>query len=85
VPIPTSGSWEPGNGVTAPDGWDVSIDIPVDLLREVDLIEEVGRHYGFDKLAATFPVVIAPPRLPTLVSRATSWLATLTAAGLSEA
>ena len=22
----------------------------VDLLREVDLIEEVGRHYGFDKL-----------------------------------
>ena len=28
----------------------------VDLLREVDLIEEVGRHYGFDKLEPTFPV-----------------------------
>ena len=24
----------------------------VDLLREVDLIEEVGRHYGFDRLEA---------------------------------
>ena len=27
----------------------------VDLLREVDLIEEVGRHYGFDKLEPPFP------------------------------
>ena len=68
-------------------GWDVAIPtFRVDLLREVDLIEEVGRHYGFDKLAATFPVVTAPapppdPRIPRdkLVRRV------LTAAGLSEA
>jgi phenylalanyl-tRNA synthetase beta chain len=69
------------------DGWDV--DAPtfrVDLQREVDLVEEVGRHYGFDKLPATFPVVTAPapppdPRIPRdrLVRRA------LTAAGLTEA
>ena len=35
------------------DGWDVVVPtFRVDLLREVDLIEEVGRHYGFDKLDA---------------------------------
>ena len=77
-----------GIAVTAAsDGWDVVVPtFRVDLLREVDLIEEVGRHYGFDKLAATFPVVTAPapppdPRIPRdeLVRRV------LTAAGLSEA
>jgi phenylalanyl-tRNA synthetase beta chain len=69
------------------DGWTVvAPTFRVDLLREVDLIEEVGRHYGFDKLPATFPVVITPaappdPRIPRdqLVRRV------LTAAGLSEA
>ena len=41
----------------AADGWDaVAPTFRVDLLREADLIEEVGRHYGFDKLEATFPV-----------------------------
>jgi phenylalanyl-tRNA synthetase beta chain len=71
----------------AADGWDVSAPtFRVDLLREADLIEEVGRHYGFDRLEATFPVVTAaapPPdsRIPRdqLVRRV------LTAAGLSEA
>jgi phenylalanyl-tRNA synthetase beta chain len=77
-----------GLSVTAAsDGWQV--DVPtfrVDLLREVDLIEEVGRHDGFDRLAATFPVVTAPapppdPRVPRdqLVRRI------LTATGFSEA
>lgn len=71
----------------APDGWDVTAPtFRVDLLREADLIEEVGRHYGFDKLESTFPVVTAPapppdPRIPRdrLVRRI------LTGAGLSEA
>ena len=36
----------------------------VDLLREVDLIEEVGRHYGFDRLEATFPPLTAPAPPP---------------------
>src|SRR5437867_5320252 len=41
-----------------PDGWDaIAPTFRVDLLREADLIEEVGRHYGFDKLDATFPVM----------------------------
>src|SRR5205823_5162840 len=69
------------------DGWDaIPPTFRVDLLREVDLIEEVGRHYGFDKLEPTFPVqtTAAPPpdpRIPRdrLVRRV------LTAAGLSEA
>ena len=58
----------------------------VDLLREVDLIEEVGRHYGFERLEPAFPIMTeaAPPPDPRiardqLVRRA------LTAAGLSEA
>jgi phenylalanyl-tRNA synthetase beta chain len=68
-------------------GWDVvAPTFRVDLLREVDLIEEVGRHYGFDKLEATFPVMTQPapapdPRIPRdqLTRRV------LAAAGFSEA
>ncbi|MBI4486310.1 MAG: phenylalanine--tRNA ligase subunit beta, partial [Acidobacteria bacterium] len=71
----------------AGDGWDVlAPTYRVDLIREVDLIEEVGRHHGFDKLEPAFPVVtaVAPspdPRIPRdrLVRRA------LTAEGISEA
>jgi phenylalanyl-tRNA synthetase beta chain len=58
----------------------------VDLLREEDLIEEVGRHYGFDRLEPKYPPSIAPAPAPDprfvrdrLVRRI------LTAAGLSEA
>ena len=71
----------------ADDGWDVvAPTFRVDLVREVDLIEEAGRHYGFDKLPDTFPVVTAAapapdPRIPRdqLVRRV------LAAAGLTEA
>ena len=79
-----------GLGLTvtpATDGWDVvAPTFRVDLLRESDLIEEVGRHWGFDRLEPTFPVQTTPARPPDpriardqLVRRA------LTAAGLSEA
>jgi phenylalanyl-tRNA synthetase beta chain len=69
------------------DGWDtIAPTFRVDLLREADLIEEAGRHYGFDKLDATFPEMTQPapppdPRIPRdqLVRRV------LTAAGCSEA
>jgi phenylalanyl-tRNA synthetase beta chain len=71
----------------ASGGWDVIVPtFRVDLLREVDLIEEVGRHYGFDRLEASFPVMTraADPPDPRIV---TDQLArrVLTASGLSEA
>jgi len=36
----------------------------VDVTREIDLIEELGRHYGFDRLPATFPSLTAPQAAP---------------------
>jgi len=69
------------------DGWAVTAPtFRVDVTREVDLIEEVGRHFGFDKVPDTFPALKAAaapadPRIrrDQLVRRV------LTAAGLSEA
>ena len=69
------------------DGWAVlAPTFRVDLLREVDLIEEVGRHYGFDRLDAAFPPLVRPaaaadPR----IARDQVVRRVLTAAGLSEA
>ena len=34
----------------------------VDVRREADLIEEVGRHWGFDRIPATFPALRSVPR-----------------------
>ena len=42
----------------------------VDVTREADLIEEVGRHYGFDRLPATFPALAAPQPPPDPRDRA---------------
>jgi phenylalanyl-tRNA synthetase beta chain len=70
----------------AGDGWDVlAPTYRVDLLREVDLIEEVGRHYGFDRLDATFPALTRPAPAPdSRVARDQLLRRVLTAAGLSE-
>ena len=69
------------------DGWDaIAPTFRVDLLREADLIEEVGRHYGFDRLDATFPpVTMAPPPPDPRIKRDRLVRRVLTAAGLSEA
>jgi phenylalanyl-tRNA synthetase beta chain len=69
------------------DGWDaIAPTFRVDLLREVDLIEEAGRHFGFDKLTATFPVMTQPAPAPDpRVPRDQAVRRVLTAAGLSEA
>jgi phenylalanyl-tRNA synthetase beta chain len=46
----------------APGGWSV---VPpswrIDLQRDVDLIEEIGRHHGFEHLPSRFPAVREPP------------------------
>jgi phenylalanyl-tRNA synthetase beta chain len=69
------------------DGWDVTVPLfRVDLTREADLIEEVGRHFGFDRLNPTFPIVTAaaPPPDPR-VGRDQLVRHIMTSAGLTEA
>ncbi len=57
----------------------------VDVSREVDLIEEVGRHYGFDRLPARFPPLTAPQPPPDpRVGRDRLVRTALAAAGFSE-
>jgi len=67
--------------------WRVAVpSFRVDVAREADLIEEVGRHYGFDRLPTTFPVLSAPqpPPPPSLTSERLV-RQVLTSAGFSEA
>jgi phenylalanyl-tRNA synthetase beta chain len=79
-----------GLGLTVsamPESWRVIVPtFRVDLLREVDLVEEVARHHGFDRIGPAFPAVTVAASAPderiprdALVRRA------LTGAGLSEA
>lgn len=42
----------------APDGWTVQVpSFRVDVGREIDLIEEIARHVGYDRVPETFPVL----------------------------
>ena len=75
---------------TARDGdrvWQVTVpSYRVDVTREADLIEEVGRHYGFDRLPVTFPPLAAPqpsPHANLAFERLVRHV--LTASGFSEA
>ena len=71
----------------AAGGWKVTVPLRrVDAAREVDLIEEVARHYGFERLPVTFPAPAAAPRpLDPRISRARQLRSALTGAGFSEA
>ena len=77
---------DPSTGLGA-GGWDVTVPMRrVDVAREVDLIEEVARHYGFDRLPSTFPALAsAPPPLDPRIGRARHLRTIMTAAGFSEA
>ena len=68
-------------------GWDITVPTRrVDVLREVDLIEEVARHYGFDRLPVTFPALTsAPAPVDPRITRARQLRTVMTAAGFSEA
>jgi len=71
----------------APAGWEVTVPTRrVDVAREVDLIEEVARHYGLDRVPVHFPSVIAaPPRVDPRITRARQIRSVMTGAGFSEA
>jgi phenylalanyl-tRNA synthetase beta chain len=71
----------------AAGGWKVTVPLRrVDVAREVDLIEEVARHYGFDRLPVTFPALAAAPRpLDPRIARARQLRSALTGAGFFEA
>jgi phenylalanyl-tRNA synthetase beta chain len=68
-------------------GWDVTVPTRrVDVLREVDLIEEVARHYGFDRIPVTFPALtVPPPPMDPRILQARALRGLMTGAGFSEA
>ena len=48
-----------------PSSWIVSVPSwRIDVSRDVDLIEEIARHYGYDRLPTTFPPVLKAPVRP---------------------
>jgi phenylalanyl-tRNA synthetase beta chain len=71
----------------AGDGWDVTVPTRrVDVTREVDVIEEVARHYGFHHVPARFPAMaVAPGPVDRRIARARRLRGLMTGAGFSEA
>jgi phenylalanyl-tRNA synthetase beta chain len=69
------------------DGWQVTVPTRrVDVVREVDLIEELARHHGFDNVPVRFPsVVAAPASVDPRITRARQLRAVMCGAGFSEA
>ena len=58
----------------------------VDIRRKEDLIEEIGRHYGYEHLPATFPgVEQAPPPSDPRIARDRRMRTALLGMGFSEA
>ena len=70
----------------ADDGWHVTVpSFRVDVTRETDLIEEVGRHWGLDRIPATFPALTQPCRASRhRGSRAGGWSGARSAAPASR-
>lgn len=68
------------------DGWQVEVPtFRVDVAREADLIEEVGRHWGFDRIPATFPALRETPRqISPAITRDRLVRRVLCGAGLQE-
>ena len=68
-------------------GWDVTVPgWRPDLVRPQDLVEEVGRHFGFEHLPALFPPVHqAPPPSDPRIARDAVARRSMLAMGFSEA
>ncbi|RPJ73457.1 MAG: phenylalanine--tRNA ligase subunit beta, partial [Acidobacteria bacterium] len=71
----------------AGEGWNVTVPtFRVDISREADLVEEVARHAGYDRIPATFPALREMPARPApAITRKALVRHVLTAAGFSEA
>ena len=85
---PRSSSLAPRSSSLAPrSAWSVTVpSFRVDVLREIDLIEEIARHDGFMALPATFPALSAAQGAPDpRTSRDRLLRQVLTACGMSEA
>ena len=69
------------------DGWAVRVpSYRVDVAREADLVEEVGRHFGFDRIPASFPALHqGQPAPAAALLRDRVLRQVLMAAGFSEA
>jgi phenylalanyl-tRNA synthetase beta chain len=78
-----------GAGVAAGSRGSFSVSVPsfrTDLTREIDLIEEVARVVGYDRLPASMPsVALEAGSLPERMRMANAFRALLAAAGLCEA
>jgi phenylalanyl-tRNA synthetase beta chain len=72
---------------TRPSGWRVAVPgWRPDVGRAVDLIEEIGRHHGFEHLPTTFPAVEqAPPPSDPRIARDDRVRRALLGMGFSEA
>lgn len=84
VRILTSLGFDPA---AAGDGWTVTVPARrIDVAREVDLIEEVARHYGYDRIPGTFPALGQAPAPPDpRIARARQLRSIMTGAGFFEA
>lgn len=71
----------------AADGWSVRVPtMRVDIVREADLIEELARHHGYDRIPSHFPALRATsPRPDPRMARKTLLRHRLTSSGFSEA
>ncbi len=87
VAILTSLGFDVTSSDSTPHAWSVSVPTwRVDVAREADLIEEVGRHWGVNRVPATFPALRTPPRRSNSgVLRARRIRRLLCGAGLQEA
>jgi phenylalanyl-tRNA synthetase beta chain len=71
----------------AEDGWDVTVPTRrVDVQREADVLEELARHFGFDRIPVTFPpLTSAAPPIDPRTARARIVRSVMTGVGFSEA
>jgi phenylalanyl-tRNA synthetase beta chain len=94
--VKTLGAWQAAApeaaAITAPitnAGHAWHVEVPgwrVDVHRPVDIVEEIGRHYGFEHLPTTFPAVEqAPAGSDPRIARDSRVRRALLAMGISEA